>query len=131
LVNQNFLPGKDYLFETKISQLPWFQSASGIPDYRTFEKTDIVFWLTEAKPVTLSIKDSANKEIWSINLKGQQGFNQYRWDLILSRQTSDFPYFTQYEKWLKAGTYTLVLSAGNSELAQPFIVIKNETPYKK
>jgi photosystem II stability/assembly factor-like uncharacterized protein len=128
---KNVLPDKDYLFAIKESRLPWFQSASGIPDYRTFEKTDIVYWLSEAKPVTLSIKDTTNKKIWSINLQGQKGLNQYRWDLIVSRQTSDLPYFTQYEKWLKAGTYKMTLSDGKSELSQSFIVIKNETPNKK
>lgn len=130
LINKNLPPDKDYLFSTKENQLPWFQSSSGQPDYRTFEKTDIAFWLSEAKPVTLSFKDTSNKKIWSVNLSGKQGFNQYRWDLIVSRQTSDFPYFTQYEKWLKAGTYTLVLSDEKSELSQPFIVLKKETPYK-
>ena len=82
------------------------------------------------KPVTLSILDAANKKIWSINLQGQQGFNQYRWDMIVSRQTSDLPYFTQYERYLKAGTYKMILSDGKSELSQPFIAIKKETPYK-
>ena len=129
LAGKTFLTEKNYLFKTKNSKLPWFQSASGIPDYRTVEKTDIVYWLSEAKPVTLSIKDTANIKTWSINLQGQKGFNQFRWDMITNRQTSDLPYFTQYEKWLKAGTYTLALSVGKSELTQPFIVLKNETPY--
>jgi len=128
---KKFPADKDYLFEVQESRLPWFQSASGMPDYMTFEKTDIVYWLSEAKPVTLSIKDTANKKIWSINLQGQKGFNQYRWDLIVSRQTSDLPYFTQYERWLRAGTYTLVLSDAKSELTQPFIAVKNEMPLKK
>ena len=131
LANKKFSADKDHLFEIKESKLPWFQSASGVPDYRTFEKTDIVFWLSEAKPVVLSIKDSASKIIWSVNLKGQQGFNQYRWDLIISRQTSDLPYFTQYEKWLKAGIYKMTLSNGKSELSQPFNVIRRKSPYKK
>jgi hypothetical protein len=51
--------------------------------------------------------------------------------LIVSRQTSDLPYFTQYEKWLKAGKYTLSLSDEKSVLSQPFIVVKNESPVKK
>jgi hypothetical protein len=83
------------------------------------------------KPVTLSIMDKDNKKIWSIKLQGEKGFNQYRWDMIVSRQTSDLPYFTQYEKYLKAGIYRMTLSDGKSELSQPFIAIKNETPYKK
>jgi photosystem II stability/assembly factor-like uncharacterized protein len=130
MVNNKFSIDKDYLFDITKSRLPWFQSASGFPDHRTFEKTDFVYWLSNAKPVTLSIKDTANKEIWSINLNGRKGFNQFRWDLIINRQTSDLPYFTQYEKWLKAGTYKLVLSDAKSELTQPFIVEKNITPFK-
>lgn len=130
-VNQQFSLDKDYLFEPKDKQLPWFQSASNYPDFRTFEKKDIVFWLKDAKPVTLSILNKDNKKIWTINLQGQKGFNQYRWDMIVSRQTSDLPYFTQYEKYLKAGTYQLTLSDGKLELSQPFIAIKNESPFKK
>ena len=130
-ISKNFSADKDYLFETKENQLPWFQSASGIPDYRTFEKTDIVYWLSEAKPIALSIKDTANKEVWSVQLKGEKGFNQYRWDLIVSRQISDLPYFTQFEKWLKAGSYILSLSDGKSKLSQPFNVKSRPSPYKK
>jgi hypothetical protein len=130
-VNQKFSSDKDYLFETKEKQLPWFQSASNYPDFRTFEKKDIVFWIKEAKPVILSILNKDNKKIWTINLQGKKGFNQYRWDMIVSRQTSDLPYFTQYEKHLKAGAYKLTLSDGKLELSQPFIAIKNESPYKK
>jgi hypothetical protein len=113
------------------SQLPWFQSASELPDYRTEEKSNITWWLHESKPVTVSVKDSTNKKIWSLEVKGQKGFNQYRWDLVLSRQTSDLPYFTQFEKWLEAGTYRLILSDGKSELATSFIVKNRTTPYIK
>jgi hypothetical protein len=122
---------KDFLFEPAACQLPWFQSASGNPDYRTFEKTDFVFWLGVAKPVTLSLKDKANKTVWSIHLQGEKGFNQYRWDMIMSRQTSNLPYFTQYEEYLNAGAYTLVLSDGQSELSRPFKAIENQRPYSE
>ena len=130
LINKKFSADQDYLFEIKNCQLPWFQSASGVPDYRTVEKTEITWWLKEAKPVTLSIKDSANKKIWSINYQGQKGFNEYRWDLIVSRQTSDLPYFTQYEKYLKAGKYKMILSNGKTELEKPFIVKDRISSFK-
>ena len=121
----------DYLFKTAESQLPWFQSASGLPDYRTFEKTTITFWLNKPKPVSLSVRDEANKEIWTLKLNGVQGFNQYRWDLIVSREQSDLPYFTQYEKYLKAGTYKMILLNGEAEFEQPFNVTSSLSPYKK
>ncbi|MBL0273952.1 MAG: hypothetical protein IPQ06_12995 [Chitinophagaceae bacterium] len=131
MVSKNFSMDKDYLFEIAESELPWFQSASRVPDYRTTEKATISYWLSKPETVTLSLKDKDNKEIWKITLNGQEGFNQYRWDMIVSRQTSDLPYFTQYEKWLKAGTYKMILSNGSSETEQPFIVKKRTSPYKK
>ncbi len=131
LVNKIFSIDKDYLFDIAESQLPWFQSASKVPDYRTIEKTTITWWLSEPKQVKLSVKDSTNKEIWSLNLKGQKGLNQFRWDLIVSRQTSDLPYFTQYEKYLRAGNYKMILSNGNSALEKSFIVKNRISPYKK
>lgn len=129
LVNNNFAPNKDHLFQTHDIKLPWFQAASGLPDHRTFEKAAITFWLSEAKQVTLSLKDTANKKLWSVDLQGEKGFNQYRWDLIISRQTSDLPYFTKYDTWVKAGTYTLTLSDGKSVWSNPFIVIQNDKPH--
>lgn len=127
-LKRNDSPDKDFLFEPKESQLPWFRSASGNPDFRTFEKMDLVFWLGEAKPVTLSLKDKANKKVWSVQLQGAKGFNQYRWDMITRRQTSNQPYFTDDEEYLNAGTYTLTLSDGQSELSQPFKAIPSQRP---
>lgn len=129
MLKGNFSLDKDHLLEVPVSRLPWFLSSSGLPDYRTFEKTDIVYWLSETKPVILSLKDSANNIVWSVHVQGQRGFNHYRWDLITKRQTSNLPYFTQYEQWLKPGTYTLILADAKSELTQPFIVEKTKRPY--
>jgi photosystem II stability/assembly factor-like uncharacterized protein len=131
LVNKKFIPDNDYLFEISECHLPWFQSASGLPDEQTIEKMAITYWLTEPKPVALSIRDTANKEVWSLNLQGEQGLNQYRWDLIVSRQTSDLPYFTDYEKYPKAGIYKMILSTGNSKLESTFIVKDRASPNKK
>lgn len=131
LVNNQFSTGTDYLFATAASQLPWFQSSSGVPDYRTFEKPTVTYWLNEPKPVTLSICDQAKKQLWTVQLPGVKGFNQFRWDMIVSRSTSDMPYFTQYEKFLEAGDYKMILSTGQAEFEQPFLVTNCQSPYKK
>ncbi len=112
------------------AQLPWFSSMSQVPDYRTIEKIPITYWLSEAKAIRLTLRDENNKEIWATDLEGQKGFNQYRWDLIVSRETSDLPYFTQYEKYIQAGTYKMILSNGKSESVQTFIVKNRVSPYK-
>ena len=130
MVNKQLAVDKDYLFEIAESQLPWFSSGSGAPDYRTVEKTDISFWLSEPKSVTLTLKDEKDKEIWTTALQGQKGFNQYRWDLIVKREVSDLPYFINDEEYLKSGTYRMVLSDGKSALVQPFSVKNRISPNK-
>lgn len=131
LFDITFSPDKDYLFEPAITRLPWFQSASGAPDLRTAEKTTLSFWLNKSKPVTLMLKDITGKETWSVKLEGRQGFNDYRWDLIISRATSDLPYFTQYEKFLKEGDYQMMLSDGETTTTQPFRVRNADLPVRK
>jgi photosystem II stability/assembly factor-like uncharacterized protein len=130
LVNKTISPTNDQLLEITENRLPWFQSASRAPDHRTTEKTAITFWLNKTKPVTLSLKDSLDKEIWAVKVAGRQGFNEYRWDLIISRATSDLPYFTQYEKFLKEGVYKMMLSDGVTKTEQPFVVKRATSPYK-
>jgi hypothetical protein len=51
--------------------------------------------------------------------------------MIKRRQTSNLPYFTQYEEYLKAGAYTLILSDGQSELSRPFKAIENQRPHSE
>ena len=79
--------------------------------------------------MTLSIFDKSNKEIWKTDVTGHQGFNQYRWDLVVKKQTSDYPYFIHYDKFIEAGTYTMKISSGDSHLEQPFEIVKGESPY--
>lgn len=122
---------RDHLFELPETHLPWFQSFSGLPDLRTAEKAVISYWLINAGPVTLTLKDNNNKEIWSYKTEGKKGFNQYRWDLILSRQNSDQPYFTRYETYLKPGNYKMELSSGNSRSQQNFILKKATSPFRE
>ena len=120
---------KDHLFEIADAYLPWFQSFSGLPDLRTVEKSVFSYWLANPGPITLSLKNKNNKEVWSLKTEGKQGFNQYRWDLVTSRQNSDQPYFTRYETYLQPGEYTLSLSTTNASMEQRFILKKASLPF--
>lgn len=131
MVSQKLGTDKDYLFKIPDSQLIWFSSSDGAPDYRTLEKTEISYWLSDAKNVSLILKDKANKTIWSTPLQGKQGFNQYRWDLIVSKKKSNQPYFVHYDTFLAPGVYKMVLSYGKTELEQSFTVNNGVSPYKK
>ncbi|MFN0016076.1 MAG: hypothetical protein ACKVU2_16155, partial [Saprospiraceae bacterium] len=122
VIAKNLLLNQDHFFEVPEPQLPPFSPHSGLPDYLRFEKTSIVFWLGEAKSMTLSLKDKDHKMVWTTPLQGQKGFNEYRWDLIIKREESDLPYFVDYEKFLEPGHYLLILSDGKTDLEQRFVV---------
>ena len=131
MINQNLDASKDHLFEASEIKTPWFNSAGGEPDHRTVEKATFSFWLSQPKRVTLSIRDKEKKEIWSSSLDGKVGFNQYRWDLVLSKETSDFPYFVHYDKFIQAGSYLLTATLGDAHFEKPILVIKGSSPYVK
>ncbi len=131
MVAKNLALDKDHLFEITESQRPWFSVHGGEPLYETLEKTGIPFWLSTAKPVTLSLKDKDNKEIWSTTVQGQKGFNEYRWDLVVKSVKSNLPYFVHYDKFIEAGNYTLFLSDGKTVLEQVFIVKDGVSPNKR
>jgi hypothetical protein len=129
MVNQKLPTTKDYLFEMEEIKRPWYNSNGGEPDYRTIEKTSFTFWLTKSKPVTLSIRDKENKEIWKTEMNGNEGFNQYRWDLVINREASDNPYFVHYEKFIEAGSYLVRLAAGEDHIEQRLNVVNATSPY--
>jgi hypothetical protein len=129
MVSQNLSHSKDHVFEVAILTRPWFNSSDGEADYRTIEKATFSFWLNESKPVTLSILDKSNKEIWRTEVTGHKGLNQYRWDQVLSKEKSDYPYFVHYDKFIEAGTYVMTLSTGESRIQQTFVVMNATSPY--
>ncbi|MBY0436233.1 MAG: hypothetical protein K2U26_19230, partial [Cyclobacteriaceae bacterium] len=129
IVNQNLPVDKNHFFEIEQARRPWFNSSGGEPDYRTVEKVSFTYWLKQAKNVPLSVRDSTNKEVWSTTVNGKIGFNQFRWDMIVTRQESDSPYFIHYDKFIVAGTYVVRVSTGEENMEQPFTIVKMPSPY--
>jgi photosystem II stability/assembly factor-like uncharacterized protein len=113
---------EEYLFEIISANAPFSYTNGGQPDTRTLEKTDLAFWLSQEKMVTLEIKDFQNKSVWSTSFQGKKGYNQFRWDMIVTQEKSNLPYFIHYNKFLKTGTYTLSLTDGKSEHKTPFVL---------
>jgi photosystem II stability/assembly factor-like uncharacterized protein len=124
MITQNLPMDKDYLFKIPESQRPRFSVHNELPDDLHFEKTSISFWLSEAKSITLSLKDKDNKNVWTTALQGQKGLNEYRWDLVLKKEigSDNSPYYVHYDKFLESGNYTLILSDGKADLEQIFVV---------
>jgi photosystem II stability/assembly factor-like uncharacterized protein len=129
MMSQNLPTNTDYFFEIDQAPRPWFNSSSGEPDFRTVEKAIFSFWLSQSKLVTIAILDQSNKEIWKTDLTGSKGFNQYRWDLVEKKQTSDSPYFIHYDKFIEAGIYKVKISSGDVQLEQNFEVTNAKSPY--
>ena len=101
---------------------PWFRDTHKDPDYETLEKTAISFALPKAGKVTFNILNKANKVIWTKKLEGNQGLNQFRWDLILKKQESPQPYFIHYNVFITKGDYTLEMLYKGQKWTQKFEV---------
>ena len=129
LVSQGLSTTNDHFFEIEKGTRPWFNSSSGEPDYRTVDKTAFSFWLKKSKPITLSILDPSTKEIWKTTVNGFKGLNQYRWDLIVKKQTSDSPYFVHYDQFIKEGTYQVKISSEDGVMQQPLDISNRKSPY--
>jgi photosystem II stability/assembly factor-like uncharacterized protein len=119
---QNLSVSQNHLFEIPDTKRPRVSAWGGDPDYSTAEKIPFAFWLKQEGKVRLSVIDTAGKEIWVNGFSGKEGFNQYRWDMIVSREKSDLPYFVHYEKFIKAGFYTLVFTQGEMKMEKKFSV---------
>jgi hypothetical protein len=129
LTNNSLDFKKDHLFEVETIQRPWFNSNGGEANYRSFEKADFSFWLKEAKTIKLALFNKMNNEIWQININGNKGFNQFRWDITTEKRKSDAPYFVHYDKFIEAGNYTLRAYFGETVAEQSVKVVAGNSPY--
>jgi hypothetical protein len=120
---------QDHLFTVPRATLPWKNSLGGETDYRAVEKLPISFWLTGSQLVTLALTDSAGKSIWTQAIEGRKGLNQYRWDLIVEKVSSDQAYFIHYDRFLTEGTYHLQLTTTRSAQTQPLVAVRPTSPY--
>jgi ligand-binding sensor domain-containing protein len=129
LTNDSLDNKKDHLFKVETIQRPWFNSNGGEANYRSFEKADFSFWLKEAKTIKLALFNKMNNEIWQININGNKGFNQFRWDITTEKRKSDAPYFVHYDKFIEAGNYTLRAYFGETVADQSVKVTEGVSPY--
>ncbi len=128
MMNRHLPTNKDHFFETDDIKRPWFNSNGGEPDYSTLEKTNFSFWLQQSKPVTLTLQDSTKKTIWKKTIDGKEGFNEYRWDLVINRRTSKEPYFIHYDTFIEAGKYLFSATMGVQHYEQTLTVMKGSSP---
>jgi hypothetical protein len=61
-------------------------------------------------------------------LKGKKGFNQFRWDLVIQRNNSPQPYFTDYLKFAPAGTYEIQVIGDGIDLKTELTISDRQSP---
>ena len=96
--------------------------------YKTIEKVPISFYLLKEAEVTIGVKNSVGKVIWSISLKARKGFNQYRWDLIREKVDSPQSYFIHYYKFAPAGTHEIQISGEGIDLRGELTIVHRDSP---
>ena len=113
---------KAHLFSIPVLEAPWYNTTHRDPDPRTVQKITFSWWQPESETVTLTILDK-NKKIWSTSIEAHSGFNFYRWDGVIQRQSSMHPYFIHYEVYLTPGEYLATLKGKKSIGSQPLQVV--------
>ena len=125
----NGIPQTDMILKTPIARLPWINDTHQDPRMRTAEKVPITFYLMNDRDVELRVVDDKGKTIWTKPLKGQKGFNQYRWDLVAKRADSPQPYFTRYLEFAPSGKYEIQIMGEGVDLKGDLTIIRRPSHY--
>lgn len=113
----------DQFFEIPQARLPLYRQDGGAVEYSSVTKLPMSFWVDRAGEVRLEIINAANEPIYSTMVQARKGFNTYRWDMVVSRQNSQLPYFIHYERFLKAGVYKARLHTASGILEQKITTV--------
>ena len=115
----------DYLIESDEMFLPKFNDTHKEPIMNTYEKIPFSFILDNKKNYKISIKHD-NEIIWKYLGEGNKGLNQYRWDLILSKNQNQNPYHIHYNKFIEKGEYILILETDNITHERKLIINESD-----
>lgn len=113
----------NFLFSSPKAVFPKRRDTHRDIDENTIIKTPITFWLKEAEQVKLMLCNQADSVLWSKQMAGQKGFNQFRWDLVTDENKSNQPYFTKFKDYLPKGEYKIKLESASGIKEQEFGVI--------
>jgi photosystem II stability/assembly factor-like uncharacterized protein len=121
-------PEKDMIFTVPVARLPWINDSHRDPRMRTAEKVPITFYLMRDGDVELRVIDEKGKAIWGKMLEGKKGFNQFRWDLVIQRNDSPQPYFTDFLRFAKAGAYEVQIVGEGIDLKTALTISDRQSP---
>lgn len=92
-------------------------------DVTTLKKVSISFYLDKGEQVEFQIFDNADSLLYVREFDGQNGFNEWRWDLETSTKDSMLPYFIHYKSYLVTGAYKIKMLTSDGIKEEKFNVI--------
>lgn len=113
------------LFEIPTARLPWINDTHRNPRYSTMERVPITLYLLQDTPVTLSVVDSLGRTVWSHQMQGKKGFNQFLWDLVAEWTDGQDAYFWRYLRFIREGTYELHVTGEGVDLKGELTVVEH------
>ena len=78
--------------------------------------------MTRDETVAINVINDEDSVFCSIPYQAKTGFNQYRWDLVTSREGSHLPYFFKYKQFLGEGRYKISIETSESDLESTLVV---------
>lgn len=112
---KNGLPQTHRLFDPPMARLPGANTA---------EKVPITFYLMNDAAVELQLNDEKGETVWTESVTGRKGFNQYRWDLVVKKNSSPEPYFWRYLEHAQAGEYELRIVGKGIDLKTDLTIVR-------
>ena len=112
----------DYLFNIPVARLPKRNDTHRDIEYSSMQKVPITFFCEKAGKVLISLQDGDNT-IWSREFDASEGFNQYRWDLVISETDNQLPYFIHYLSFPQAGEYKVKIESDAFSLSRNIKII--------
>ncbi len=97
----------NHLFELPTIKEPRRRDTHHDVDEKSLEKLPITYWLNEAEAIDITLSNLQDSVIWTHSMEGKQGFNEFRWDLVIKEDESDLPYYIYYKKYLTSGEYLI------------------------
>ena len=114
---------ENHLFDLPATKRPWLNDTHKDVDYHTVEKVPITYWSTKSETVDLKIELEGVAKVWSKKWPVKKGFNQFRWDLVVEKHSSQAPYFIHDKEYIATGEYKLVIESSEQSLSTDLLIL--------
>jgi photosystem II stability/assembly factor-like uncharacterized protein len=125
-LHQNFTNKSETAEVLHISEaiLPSPDDSGRKPDLSSYEAVAFSFFTPNSEQIELTIMDKDGKTVFSDSLESTVGLNTYKWNLMIDFSPEEGPYLASLFKMASAGTYSLALKGGKTNIKSSFTIIK-------